>query len=296
MADETVFGRDRRIRNARLTMGQTFYLCTLNQFIGKNSDAWPAQAKIAERMNASLRSVKYWQTELEQMGVIVVASGKGCKMQNRYSLRLDALQIKPTLNSATIAPFDTEIESEWGNHCPNNGATIALGIGQPLPTERTMKEQLKEQAFSFPEKLNSPEFSEAWLEWAKYKAETKKKLTPSTRKKQLAKLADFGSAKAVRSIELSIENGWQGLFDPDQRNGKASSEASPEALAAWQTVLDSLQRHSRFKSELIQADIGERAWHSIKGFTLKKLDEANKFDRGELEKRFVQEFNRQKST
>lgn len=162
-----------------------------------------------------------------------------------------------------------------------------------VPTERTGKEHKKEQAFSFPEKLDSPEFSEAWIQWTTYRREIKKKLTASTITKQLARLAGFGSAKAVRSIELSIENGWQGLFDPDQRNGKASSSASPEAVAAWQAVQDSLRRHSRFSPELIMGDIGQRAWDSIKGFGLKRLDEANDFERRELEKRFTQEFNRQ---
>ena len=293
---ETVFDRDKRIRNAQLTMGQTFYLTTLNQFVGKNADAWPSQATIAERMNASIRSVKYWQTELERMGVIWVASGKGCKVQNRYSLRLDALQLKPTLNSATIAPFDTESESEWGNHCPNNGATIAPGIGQPLPTERTGKEHKKEQGVSFPEKLRTPEFLEAWQSWIQFRREIKKKLPPSTITKQLKLLATFGSAKAVRSIELSITNGWQGLFDPDQRNGKAIPAASSEALEAWQAVLESLQRNSRFSPEKIMGDVGRRAWDAIKPIGLKRLDEANEFDRRELQKRFVQEFNKQGTT
>jgi len=85
----------------------------------------------------------------------VVASGKGCKAANRYSMNLDALQSKPTSNRATIAPFNADSDSEWGNHCTSNRATIALGIGQPLPTERTEKEHKKEQAGNSPNSLAS---------------------------------------------------------------------------------------------------------------------------------------------
>lgn len=97
---ETVFDRDRRIRNARLTMGQTFYLCTLNQFVGKNADAWPSQAAIAWAMNATTRAVRKWQTELETAGVIQVDIGKGRSATNRYRLKLDRLEIKEEHSSA----------------------------------------------------------------------------------------------------------------------------------------------------------------------------------------------------
>jgi len=287
---ESVFDRDRRIRDAQLSMTHTFYLCTLNQFIGKNADAWPSQAKIAERMNASVRSVKYWQSQLEQMGVIVISSGKGCKVQNRYSLRLDALQIKPTLNSATIAPFDTETESEWCNPCPDNGATLAPGIGQQLPTERTVKEHKKEQAFSFPEKLRTPEFSEAWQSWVRFRRELKKKLTPSTITMQLAMLDKFGSTKAVRSIDASITNGWQGLFDPDGKNDKGS----PAAETAWQRIRKAA-KETHGDAKAFEATIGQKLADILKtiGLTRKKIDEANGYEQGKFPKQFIDEFQRQ---
>lgn len=294
---ETVFERDRRIRNANLTMGQTFYLCTLNQFVGKNADAWPSQTTIAERMNATSRAVRKWQSELEQKGVIVVASGKGCKEPNRYSMNLDALPIKPTLNTEPRSAFDPDSGTEYGTQFRNNTEHSSSGIRNTVPTERTGKEQLKEQGISFPEKLRTPEFSEAWQSWLKFRREIKKKLPPSTITKQLKLLATFGSSKAVRSIDCSITNGWQGLFDPETQNGKASDAGSSEAIQAWQTVVDSLKQHSRFKADLIQADIGQRVWQAVKAISgLKQIDEANDFERRELQKRFIQEFNKQGAT
>lgn len=217
---ETVWQRDRRIRNAALTMGQTFYLCTLNQFIGKNCDAWPSQATLADRMNASTRSVRNWQTELETLGVIAVESGRGCKESNRYSLNLEALPVKERLNTEPRAAFKDEENPKCGTTFLINAETSASGIRNHLPTERTAKEQKKVQGVTFPAVLNSKQFQNVWAEWETHRREIKKKLTPSTVAKQLAKLATWGPEKAIQSIQNSISHGWQGLFDPCGRNDR----------------------------------------------------------------------------
>ncbi len=290
---ESVFDREKRIRGAKLTMGQTFYLVTLNGFIRNNAAAWPSQKAIAWAMNATKRAVRNWQTELEQIGALQVDVGKGRSATNRYRLNLDALEPKPNEKEELSSALSIDPDNKRGTQFPSNEEHSSAEMRNSVPTERAGKEHKKEQAFSFPEKLNSKEFSDAWSQWTEYRREIKKKLTASTIEKQLAKLAGFGSAKAVRSIELSIENGWLGLFDPDSKSGKANPAASSEALDAWQYVLDSLKLHSRFSPEKIMGDIGQRSWQAIKGFGLKRLEEANDFERRELQKRFVQEFNRQ---
>lgn len=69
--------------------------------------------------------------------------------------------------------------------------------------------------------------------------------------------------------------------------------SNPEAERAWQAVLDSLKRHSRFKPEQIMADVGERAWQALKSIGLKRIDESNEFERRELKAKFIQAFNRE---
>jgi len=68
---------------------------------------------------------------------------------------------------------------------------------------------------------DSPDFKLAWSAWVAYRKEARKPLTRSTIKSQLKKLAGMGTAKAVASINRSIECGWTGLFDPDQRSSSA---------------------------------------------------------------------------
>jgi len=84
--------------------------------------------------------------------------------------------------------------------------------------------------------FNSPEFKQAWDEWAQHRKEIKKKLTPTTITKQLKQIEKWGEARSIQSIETSILNGWQGLFehndntrkgngnDQHKRNGQSNGE------------------------------------------------------------------------
>jgi hypothetical protein len=67
-----------------------------------------------------------------------------------------------------------------------------------------------------PSKLINDKFVDKWHEWLSYRAEIKKKLYPSTANKQLEKLEKWGIDKAIKSIDISIEKGWQGLFEPKE--------------------------------------------------------------------------------
>jgi uncharacterized protein DUF6291 len=79
----------------------------------------------------------------------------------------------------------------------------------------------------FPDNLNTPEFVTAWLEWEKHRREIKKKLTPSTVKKQLEKLAGLSQVHAIATIEKSIESGWTGLF-PDKATPSQPEQSNSE--------------------------------------------------------------------
>jgi DNA-binding MarR family transcriptional regulator len=62
--------------------------------------------------------------------------------------------------------------------------------------------------------FDSEAFHKAWGSWIDYRKELKKKLTQSTIEKQFADLKKWGEEKSIISIELSIKNGWVGLFEP----------------------------------------------------------------------------------
>jgi len=72
---------------------------------------------------------------------------------------------------------------------------------------REKKEEVPLRAF-VDEKVN-----EAWVEWVQYLKEKKKKITPSTAKKQISFLGARAGPEAIEIINKSITNGWAGLFE-----------------------------------------------------------------------------------
>ena len=78
---------------------------------------------------------------------------------------------------------------------------------------------------TIPDELDTREFKIAWKEWELHRREIGKRLTPSTRKKQLARLAAMGTGRAVETIQHSIAQGWCGLFE---QNGKGNGRAKPK--------------------------------------------------------------------
>lgn len=62
--------------------------------------------------------------------------------------------------------------------------------------------------------FSSEAFSKAWQSWLDYRKELKKPLKDATVKAQWKEFVKWGEAGAIASIEQSIKNGWQGLFEP----------------------------------------------------------------------------------
>lgn len=79
--------------------------------------------------------------------------------------------------------------------------------------------------------FESEAFAAAWGEWKKFRSEIRKGLKPTTVKKQLAFLARLGEEKAIKSMGTSILNGWQGLFEPEDK--AASGNATKTAREIW---------------------------------------------------------------
>jgi hypothetical protein len=89
-----------------------------------------------------------------------------------------------------------------------------------------------------PEGLRVPEFESAWSRWEQHRLEIRKKLTPSTRKRQLEELAKWGAAKAVAAIDKSIMAGWQGLFDPNENKAAGNAPAGAPRQMTREEMLE----------------------------------------------------------
>lgn len=153
----SIFDRHILIRASNLKMSHKHYLIELNMFLGDNAEAWPAQATIAEALNAGLSSVKQWQAELTRIGVVVVASGKGCRSSNTYRIDFSKLPSKERHSSAELPspnslpdrllnePNSLPHRPEWSATQTVNGLPHRPGMVCQLATKEHIKTQLKEQ-------------------------------------------------------------------------------------------------------------------------------------------------------
>lgn len=296
MADESPAERWRLVRGADIPASLRLTLYALHCFQGSNRTAFCKRETLADEVGVNVDNLSRKLTALEQLNIIAsVWTQRNGRPSREHSIDYSQLKKmqRPTLtiSSECEAPTLTipTVHSDDSDSC-------TLTNSSDMKIHRRSKNNPKGAAlqFSFPKALDNEQFKTAWAEWVTFRREIKKRLTASTVEKQLAKLAAFGSAKAIRSIELSIENGWQGLFDPDQRTGKASG--SGKAEQAWQAALDSLNRRSRFKPDEIMRDVGERSYAILKAIGLKRIDEASDYDRRELKTKFILAFSERVAT
>ena len=90
--------------------------------------------------------------------------------------------------------------------------------------EKEKEKEKKTQGVVFPSDLDTDEFREAWADWESFRKEIKHSLTNLTIKAQLKKFEAWGVVKSIAAIRTSIENGWQGLFEPTGANSSAGVE------------------------------------------------------------------------
>jgi len=71
---------------------------------------------------------------------------------------------------------------------------------------------------TIPKNLNHDLFLKTFDEWIEYrKTVLKKPLNPFTIDRQLKKLSAWGPERAIESINNSMDNQYQGLFEPKQK-------------------------------------------------------------------------------
>lgn len=63
--------------------------------------------------------------------------------------------------------------------------------------------------------FESPEFKVAWEAFERHRVEKRAKLTPTATSRALKKLAAMGEPRAIAAINHSLENGWTGIFEPN---------------------------------------------------------------------------------
>ncbi len=73
-----------------------------------------------------------------------------------------------------------------------------------------------------PKELDKPSFRVAWKEWLRWRREERRlAVTVTGAGLQLDELKVWGVGPAIKAMEVSIKQGWQGLFEPRTGGGNA---------------------------------------------------------------------------
>lgn len=75
-----------------------------------------------------------------------------------------------------------------------------------------------------PDVLRCENFDALWEEWGRHRREKGSKLTPTAARRQLHRLASWGVERAILAVNLSLANGWSGIFEP--ANGAAADRGT----------------------------------------------------------------------
>lgn len=123
-----------------------------------------------------------------------------------------------TIKTCTTASFSADTRQISGDPPPENKRPLRQKTGA-YSNRKNINRDIK--GLMLPPLPFGEQFAKAWDDWMKYRAETKKPLTPSTISAQLSFLTTLTEDESIASIRSSIQNGWSGLFAPRQAGRQA---------------------------------------------------------------------------
>jgi hypothetical protein len=109
-------------------------------------------------------------------------------------------------------------------HMSTNGATPAPAPApkeeDPLKPPRGQRRKPKTEEPEIPEVMRSHGFPEAWAQWLSHRSENGWKIGPTGKRNALSRLEAMGPVRATAAIRHSIGQGWRGIFEEKDRNGR----------------------------------------------------------------------------
>ena len=111
---------------------------------------------------------------------------------------------------------------------------------------RKQKVTAIEEQVPIPGEINTPDLVNAWTEFQEHRKEIKKELTTRAKSmmlKKLCELSDNNAEVAIKILEQSIANGWQGIFElKGSSNGKTKYTYQANSKRHKSTTADDLGR------------------------------------------------------
>ena len=196
------------------------------------AECWPGITCLSTLTGLQARSVKRAGQSMVRSGIIE-RRPRGFRETAVTTLKM---QEPVTVGSPVTVPSPVTVGSldrcPQGHYPGDPTVTTPVTPGSPRtkPLNQAIEPKPKNKALAvevnIPGDLNQPAFLAAWEQWQQYRREAGKKLTPSTATRQLAAMAKIGLDRAIAAIDHSIENGWQGIYEQEHKNGHNNRTAT----------------------------------------------------------------------
>lgn len=157
----------------------------------------------------------------------------------------DANESKTDANQKPITN-NQEPKEDIKNNTPQ-AAPVITGLDDSTTDKQKKPTQAKFNPESLAETMPSP-LCDWWLKWVDYRRARKLSTKEPTWRAQAANLAEWGKAghDPCLAIKASIENGWQGLFEPKQQGAASQYKTAAEKEAERNAYTFDLERARNF--------------------------------------------------
>lgn len=198
--------------DAGLSPAEFRVLAHLSRRAGKDGICHPGIRSISQTCRISRGTVGTVLESLEKRRFIATSK--------RHGLLTEYTVTTESGIAATVLIQGTPTVSIQGTDCPNprhglyqSKARKVIHEDNPLKViQGAKRKRFDARTVSLP--FSSDAFQTAWNEWCRHRSEIRKPLTATSTAKQLATIATIGEPRAIAAISHSIENGWQGIFEP----------------------------------------------------------------------------------
>ena len=183
--------------------------------LDNDDGCFASNAYLSKHLGLSVRQLQAILFELQDATLI-----RRMDIEGRRVIRtVEKVALQNALANAQVT------RSEEGCGKPHGGVkkTAGGGCGKPHTYSKDdNKEDIdtkKNAPWTVELPFNSEAFSKAWQSWIDYRKQIKKPIMEATMNAQWKEFAKWGESKSIISIEMSIKNGWQGLFEPARSQG-----------------------------------------------------------------------------
>ena len=292
------FERARAISDLELNMGPKAVLNFLNLRANDALECWPSETTIGRAIGSSERSVRTYLGQLITSGSVIVVSGGGRGVSNRYRLNL------PPQNPETVAGFAAaegalnpeESAGFAGGGSVVNPATVALNpANSALNPEKVA--DYPPISPQIPSGGARKKFQRPTVEQVRQFAESN-----SLPIGEAEQFCDHFESNGWRVGGRGPMQNWQAAFRtwcrriPEFKRGAAAGGpvGSLAAAAAWDSLLVAVRAHSSFEPDRVRAAVGQRSFDAAKAAGgLKRIESAaNPQELAKCQAEFVRSFER----